>query len=638
MSIITDKYRNQVLEILRMRFPNMNEKKIQKMIDKTIEKKFQDKDIVFFNSFTNDKTEGKFLEKITNKILKESDNQPIITGNACLYKNHYKCKNYAAEMVDYFLKERKVAKAKEFEFKNTNPELSRKYKVTQSLIKVIVNSYFGVFGEGNSFFYDRNVPESITYNGAIIITTSIMAFEMLFASNLYFKNINILYDYVHRIIKSNIELPIEEYIEKDISVSKVAKFLYKNIINKNVEDLENIKDLLNSINDQSIINRIYYKNNLLKFIDQSSNFKDILKVFVNENSMTEKYVESKVKVFKILEDFVFTTDFFNPDRAEIIDTEKRKNIIVCDTDSNFLYLNQFYEVFATQFAGIKSEEELNDSDNIIKVISKLVDICQHYIAIVYKNLLKNMNVPEAFRSRIVMKSEFIYSKVMLTKNKRWYSGKVLSQENVKLIPPVIDIKGLPIKKISTTKYVRDRFQQILEYILSATKIDLSVVIKSFMELENDIYKNLENGNRDFLIPSKLNELSSYKNPYTIRSIKGMLFWNALHPFEVIHPPDKVDLLYITKDPKLVAEMIKLKEFEPIKELLTQDDKLKKYGFEYLSIPKSVESIPQWLIPYIDYNTMIITNISNGLILLESCNIKTIKLNKGRKTYTNIVSL
>jgi len=639
MNKIFEEYTLQVIDTLKIRFPNLKESAIRKMIEKDIEKNFVEKEAILFNSFTNVKSPVP-LSKVASKIITEGLKQPIITGNATLYRNQNEAatlgsENLAAEMIDFFLKERKVAKNKMLQYENSNPDLSKKYNVTQSLIKVIVNSYFGVFGENRSQFYDVNTPESITYTGAIVSTTSIVSFEMLFGNNIFLKEVEDVYEYIRMSLKSKSSSKIEEMLDRSldsISHKKVAKYLSKMVIEKNEFTYEKILDFISELSYEDL-NIIYYKNNLLKFIENSNEMSKQFRLLFTKELTEEKEKSVMIKILEYLNQYIFLTEFFIPERMEIVETCKRKAIIVCDTDSNFLYLDPIYKFLINRY-------ELEDNnETLLKVLNKLIEISQKYISMVFNNLARNMNVLSEYRSRIEMKSEFIFSKVMLTKNKRNYATRIICKEGHLLDKPKIEIKGLPIKKISTIKKVRTHFQKILKYILECKELDLSEVLKGFITLSEEIFTNLRNGNCDFLIPSKVNDVSNYKKPLTIRSYKGTLFWNELYPFEVIHPPEKVNLLYLTKDPKLVAQMMKEPEMEVIVKFLKVNPELSKYGFEYLALPLSCEKLPSWIIPYIDYNSMALSHIANGIILLDSCNIKTIKLNKGgKKTFTNCINL
>jgi hypothetical protein len=281
---------------------------------------------------------------------------------------------------------------------------------------------------------------------------------------------------------------------------------------------------------------------------------------------------------------------------------------------------------------------MDDSkENKIEGIKVILYKLEKYIEMVFWNLTKNMNVPEENRPRINMKSEYYYSRLLLTRNKRNYAGLMISQENKLLKKPKEDIKGLPIKKVTTIKTVRDEYKNILNNILTSKKLKLTNILQKYIKLEKMISDCLKNKDVDYLIPSNLKNKTSYKFPYRIEAYKGSLFWNHLKLGEPLNPPMKVDLIYIKKNDEKVINALKEKGiYDKIEELYKKDEILEKYGFECLAVPKGLEKIPEWLDEsIIDIDRMVMKHIANGLILLDSCNISIITVNS-KKAYTNLI--
>ena len=59
---------------------------------------------------------------------------------------------------------------------------------------------------------------------------------------------------------------------------------------------------------------------------------------------------------------------------------------------------------------------------------------------------------------------------------------------------------------------------------------------------------------------------------------------------------------------------------------------------FVIVDKNMETIPEWLKPIIDIDSMIVCHLSNGLLLLESCNINVVKLTNAKSVYSNIMNL
>ena len=54
------------------------------------------------------------------------------------------------------------------------------------------------------------------------------------------------------------------------------------------------------------------------------------------------------------------------------------------------------------------------------------------------------------------------------------------------------------------------------------------------------------------------------------------------------------------------------------------------------MPKSEKKIPDWIIPYIDVETIIKDNLSNFLMILNSIGIKTINIKADEMFFSNII--
>jgi len=227
---------------------------------------------------------------------------------------------------------------------------------------------------------------------------------------------------------------------------------------------------------------------------------------------------------------------------------------------------------------------------------------------------------------------------MLTRNKKNYAGTLIMQEGHMFKKPEVDIKGLAIKKVSVNSSVRDYFTDLLSNkILNSDTINLGEVYGAFMKLQNIIEISLKTGEVTFLQPGKANELESYKFPYTMQTLRGSLIWNALYPEEQIILPTKVNLIKLTIDGlEDIAGKIPAKEYEIIKATIFDSPDLQKYGFKILCMPKTCDTIPEWIVPFIDVNTMVNDHVKSGIIMLQSLGFKTLDILNSQFP-TNILS-
>lgn len=238
---------------------------------------------------------------------------------------------------------------------------------------------------------------------------------------------------------------------------------------------------------------------------------------------------------------------------------------------------------------------------------------------------------------------------MLTRNKKSYAGIITAELGHQLPKPVLDMKGLSIKKSSVPKPLRKAFTKILdEDVLKAEKINLKNIMIKYDDLEESIENSLKQGLTEYLLPKNLELISSYKAPDNIDAVRGTIIWNDLEPDNQIVPPEKIDLLKLNctgeDDPRLLA----LKQTHPDKYntimktvfnhgATTAKLDISRFGFSCIAIPKGTDRVPDYLLPFIDTKTMVSDNMRNGYIILESLGVYTDEV-KTTKYKSNIIEL
>ena len=60
------------------------------------------------------------------------------------------------------------------------------------------------------------------------------------------------------------------------------------------------------------------------------------------------------------------------------------------------------------------------------------------------------------------------------------------------------------------------------------------------------------------------------------------------------------------------------------DLVWENESVQHYGFSELCLPRSAKKIPDWIIPFLDIDTIINDNVRSGLILLESIGLRVME--------------
>lgn len=235
----------------------------------------------------------------------------------------------------------------------------------------------------------------------------------------------------------------------------------------------------------------------------------------------------------------------------------------------------------------------------------------------------------------------LYSRILLTRNKKQYTALLFLQEGNIVDPPRIDMKGMSIKKANVCLRTREYFTSLIDdYILQSNHVTRSDILRKFIDFESDIRASLERGEVDFLTPAKANDPNSYKNPERMPVMRGVIIWDKLFPDINIQTPAKVNMLKLKCETIDELEVIKDEfpdEYNIIAETIFGDETYRKYGFSSISLPKSVTKIPEFLLPLVDYDTIIDDNTRTGYLILQSLGFKLVTYNN-QEFYTTLVKM
>lgn len=244
-----------------------------------------------------------------------------------------------------------------------------------------------------------------------------------------------------------------------------------------------------------------------------------------------------------------------------------------------------------------------------------------------------------------------------------------------------------------------------KYLLDADEIDLRPILREINAFKDEIMTSIKNGEHTYLPNGSVKDFGAYKDPYSIQSIKAALAWNILNPNNMIEPPAKVSIVKLNiMSPNDIKDLEKVNKeaYDIIMDKVFINDetgaflkktwiegihivnpkkkewyneippkyrtKYKKLGVEawnefaeayegpelnghYDSTVKGMQSIaipsnstiPEYLLPYVDYATMINTILAPFkpvLAILKAQTLdegKTINgTNRKTKAVTNII--
>ena len=237
-----------------------------------------------------------------------------------------------------------------------------------------------------------------------------------------------------------------------------------------------------------------------------------------------------------------------------------------------------------------------------------------------------------------------------------------------------------------------------------TEIDVVAIVREINRFREEIIEKIKEGDTSYLPNASPKEIEAYADPSSEQSIRGVYAWNHIYPNNMIELPSKVSMLKLNifkeediedlkdKEPEIYDTIIDkvfhdttglfitYKKDNEIKKLKDKDkwwnDLPKKYkakykklgleawnefvdtydgegevdvetkvrGMQVLAIPQT-EKIPEWVLPYIDYTTIVDNILSPFMPVLEIFKSKQITVGKSiggvnRKTegFSNIIKI
>ena len=681
-SITIEEYKQQMHRMLKMLYPSITSYELDLAIQYSIDKRFKNVDITVNNNYKRKTVNTTLLE--VSDIIKTQ--QPIITAYGVMFKRHKKDYNTPFyNLLETFITNRTKFKNKMFEYPKGTEEF-QKYNLLQLLAKIDCNAVYGILGQYSSMIYNLYLAQSVTFQGRACISAAILFFESFMADNVQWSCLNEIINFIDEVVHQDKRIFHDEIIDRNVTLEEVYLKIMKNCgFNgwyPTQKDMTIVWDILHSCTQEDL-NRLYYRNNLYEFCDNGTIQRAILyilekleKPFDDPNSPPESIEVELNELLVMIKDYVYHPHLYMS-RVDRIRMMNRSVSIITDTDSTIVSFDAWYRFILSKIGNKElaidkygktelKESEPRETDNrdydfysgkIVysdklkeltyedprdnlrhSIINIMAFIISQLIGDYMRILSNHYNSYDGSRPcLIVMKNEFLFKRVLVTEGKKNYASIQELQEGKKVPREAsLDIKGMPINKSVLQEKIRDRLQQILfDYILDAKEIDQVRVLKELAIVEQDIYDSLASGKKEYYKPVKIKSASSYENPMRIQGVKAAEIYNSLRdPHVTAIDLDQRNSLDIVKLDLNEKNAIKIKdEFPEVYERMMNLMKLDIFNgsIDYMAIPLD-EEVPKWIIPFIDYTSIINDNMKN---FPSSC-IGITDHDKSSINYTNIV--
>lgn len=420
-------------------YPELSKKEIKEFLDEVIEERLVNPEAKLHNNYVHKQIKVDLLSVIDWF----DETKPIAGGFGVFYKNQEQVLNPAAVMLNNFLTLRKQYKAKLKEYKESSYEYAT-YDRLQLTEKINANSFYGASGAPTSNFFNIYTATSVTAAGQSLISTTEQAFEMFLSNSVKFIDLDECLVFLENIRKEKHEL--DDGFLPNISVEKMIKRLSENFYEWKEEYRPILFEYLMN-QPQNIINRMYFKNNLYEFSFlpkmRHKLTKTVTKIeeFKDPNKIPEVGRENLEDLWDFYKEFVFY-NYFTFGRINRLKNDKRKTVVVVDTDSNMLNLNPWMQFMYKYIISVNDHLMKRDPDQIRFIcINIMCYIITNMITEVLNKYTKIANIPKEYRPKINMKNEYLFSRLILSPKKKRYISSIRLREGKEIFPEKLDIKG-----------------------------------------------------------------------------------------------------------------------------------------------------------------------------------------------------
>ena len=630
--VFKDKWINDAFVSFKRMYPDISDEEILDFVTEEYNRHMIDEECELHNNYTN----TAYTTKLSTLIDWIEDKKPICAGYGVFYHNQNTKANLDAVMLDDFMTTRKKIKGT---LKLYDPDSYDYYYADsmQSSEKRKANSFYGTNLSKVAVFFNKYTGVSVTATGQSLISTAETAFEGFVAGDFGLLNMDDLCNYINICLSYN---PVSKYKLEDVSKEQLHDWLYS----KMRSDYACIYDVIKNLSQEEV-NKVYYVNNIFEVVKQSE-FHSILVRLVSKidfyrdaSKIPENAKDDLNKLWSMIKDVVFVDGFYF-DRILRFKNDKRSAVILCDTDSCMVYINQWIEWMRNNvYSKARKPDDANTKFIAVSIKALLMT---NMIETTLDKYCRSANVLEEFIPKINMKNEFLMGTMALAATKKRYISTQLLREGREFDPPKYDAKGIDFLKGNTREATREYFDNLSkEEILFTDDISIPRILNKLDEFQDIMRESLSHGKKDFTIPANVKEAEGYKNPLSTMNLLAVMAWNNFYPDYMISLPEIVDVVKVTLDKDKSLELLQEKypdKYKIIEEKYLMDRVMKDKLPNAIAIPKSLEEIPEWIIDFIDYDTIISDNINKFNSVRESLAIAPSKLKNNKTTYSNILEI
>lgn len=643
MAIFVTEWRIAAREKIKMVRPDLTDKEIEKYLDKVIESRLENPPCQLDNNYIHQTVNSNLLAIYDWLVT----GKPIIGGYGVLFRNQHQTVNNIAMMIDKFLKTRSAIKTRmKQNLEKFGPD-SYEYKQDdrlQGAEKVNANACYGAGGSSVSFSYNLYAAAATTATAQSLISTACAAFESFMTNNTKFYDLDEVLTFIQNVRQEKTKLSLGGI--KPRTLPEVRAKILKGCFYPEKINVEHLNRALENLADEELT-RIFYKNNIFAFTASCQEVMYRLRKIMRETEsfrapekkFITKELDKELKiVWKYYKEFVhYNHPTYN--RIFRLKTSTRKSVLVIDTDSNMILIRDWIDMILNVF--VDSDIERSREENIYTAASLIGIFISYMIQDTLDLYCKNANVPKEFWERINMKNEFFFETLITSTVKKNYMGKMLLREG-RPMNGKIDIKGLSFVKSGISEEIGEYMKGIIKEDIMGERINFRGVLRKLNDLANTIRDTLLAGDPTFTKPMAVKDFTMYRDPLSEMGIRAVMCHNYIYPEDPIQLPDHIRAIKVKMTKKKDIENLQSTHPEIyeriVKNMFENSNPRLTKGVNSIAIPQTMEKIPDWIIPYIDIDTIVEDNMKSFFPVLKALGFEIINTRANNTMFSNIIQL
>lgn len=608
-----------------------------------------------------------FLTKISDKV---------VTPSGSVFHTVKTVRSILSILITEFKADRKAVKGAMFKaLANGARELAKMHDFGQASIKVTLNSLPGSFGYPSSIFYDKGCYNAVTSAGRMLISNSFICCEQFLGGNLVVYDeqeaINLLVLVNRMCVADTVKIAesIRRHDMKSVSREQVTEYFNNSLKRYSLDgDLSKNKTFVKLLETTSddLVQFLWYFSNMQHIIfGNAHTFLPELKDVLGRKTVGDVPAIKAEEFFKLDDGIMAVTTTIlakeidglptvkipeNPKLLAMVvgvyHAVKLYQDSVQDLFDVFIYHNINFQKILTRNKTQRECVVVSDTDSVIFTAmawstwytgqSESLNhdsYCIGALATYWLNLANDDTMAKFAISMgvlgkdieiIGMKSEFMYTAMLLFDIKKVYAALALSREGSMFKELEPDLKGSAIRGIGASarsrKFITEVLvEDVLKPAISGT-FEANEIISKVVKFEAKIKRSLQHGGMDFIPIASVKTADMYKSAKSSAYFNCMA-WNEIFgdKYELVQPPNKLPLLKVLEPTDSYLDWLNTEypdTYVKFVDFLARHKK-KPGGF---FLPPTLKRIPKELAPIVNMRDITYFNVSPVYLTLNSLNI------------------